>query len=672
MCGITGFWQLDSLTSDLKLDETIKKMANTLSHRGPDDFGIWIDYNLKIALGHRRLSILDVSKAGHQPMVSKNGNYVITFNGEIYNHLTLRSELNNFLLNSGKIAVIWSGNSDTETLLECFASWGIEPTLSRTVGMFSLALWDVNDQTLTLARDRLGEKPLYYGLIGQGDNRAMIFGSELKALTVFPNFPKFISRLALIEFLKYMYIPTPLSIYEGIFKLEAGCILTLTKEQLKNWSNNADFNIKPYWLFSDVVKRGKNNLIIDENLAIIELEKILMESVKSQLVSDVPLGALLSGGIDSSTVVALMQANSTNKVKTFTIGFDEIDFDEAPFSKLVANHLGTDHFEMRVTEKMVKEVIPKLPIIYDEPFADSSQIPTYLVSEFAGEHVSVVLSGDAADELFGGYNRYLLGNRLWNFFKWVPFTLRKYIGTQLKEISIDKLNKYNKVLKFNHFGEKVHKFASRLEYVKNSEDLYSSLVTEWSQVENLLLSVQENHDIIKNDNLYDENIIPYNNLKSNDIGLNPIEKMMYNDTLTYLKDDILCKVDRASMACSLEIRVPFLDHRLVEFSWRLPHNMKIRNNKSKWILKQVLYKYIPKKLIDRPKAGFAIPISYWLRGTLREWGEDLLNETNLKKDGIFNSDAIKQLWVEHQSKNFDHSNKLWSILMFQAWFKENF
>ncbi|MGV0953516.1 MAG: asparagine synthase (glutamine-hydrolyzing) [Fluviibacter sp.] len=644
MCGITGFITKPG-HPDALLEPIARTMADRLVHRGPDDAGVWADAGAGVALGHRRLAIVDLSAAGHQPMASACGRYVIAFNGEIYNHLDLRKEL-------GGIA--WRGHSDTETLLAGIAAWGLEATLERCVGMFAVALWDRQTQTLLLARDRFGEKPLYYGWVGQGADRAFAFASELKALRAYPGFDNPISRKALGAYLQFMCVPAPLSIYEDIYKLEPGCILTLSAPL----SAGTQPVIEPYWLLRSVVEAGRDNLIVDEATAIAELEARLSDAVRLQSLADVPLGAFLSGGVDSSTIVALMQAQASRPVKTFTVGFDEAGFDESPHAKAVARHLGTEHHELFVTAVQAREVITNLPAMYDEPFADSSQIPTYLVSQATRRQVTVALSGDAGDELFGGYNRYFWGPRIWNRLSWLPYSLRRTLGGAIRAMSVANSDALSRVAGVSRLGDKAHKLATRLNTVQNMDDLYWSLVTEWPDPTQLVKGLPI--------------VVPcFGADEALPSGLDSVERMMFRDTLTYLPDDILCKVDRAAMAVSLETRVPFLDHRVAELAWRLPQTMKIRGNTSKWALRQVLYKYVPRELIERPKAGFAIPIGEWLRGPLREWAEALLDAKRLAQEGYFNSGPIREAWQQHLSGKHDRTARLWSVLMFQAWLEAN-
>lgn len=671
MCGLTGFWlSEDTSRSTLDLCSLAEYMADAIRLRGPDDAGTWVDAAAGIALGHRRLAVVDLSPAGHQPMSSSSGRFVIAFNGEIYNHLALRDELKD-----RGVIPNWKSDSDTETLLAAVEHWGVEVALQRFVGMFAIVLWDKQMHSLTLARDRMGEKPLYYGWAGTGSERAFIFGSELKALKAYPDFDAPVCRKALAQFLRFMYVPAPRSIYQGIFKLEPGCMLTVKDRPpsdapihpLRPDQVHGSVTLHRWWSLASAVKAGLCNPVTAEAEVLIQLEEGLTKAVSIQSLADVPLGAFLSGGVDSSTIVALMQRQSLRPVKTFTIGFEEAGFDESPYARAVAEHLGTDHHEMRVDAQMAQDVIPGLPDIYDEPFADSSQIPTYLLSKLARQHVTVALSGDAGDELFGGYNRYFVAPPLWQKLDYLPFEARKVLGKGLGLVPENVWNTAGTKLlrgnnRFVRLGEKVHNMAERLRYVKDFEGLELSLVSIWANPSSLVKD-KDGACVIEPNSLL-EDPLPMPEMEQ------PLP-MMYRDSMTYLPDDILCKVDRAAMACSLETRVPFLDHRVVELAWRLPLHMKVRGCTGKWALRQVLYKYVPKELIERPKAGFAIPIGQWLRGPLRDWAENLLSEQRLLQESYFHSDPIRQAWAEHLAGRRDNTAKLWAVLMFQAWLEKN-
>ena len=648
MCGITGIFR-DNACANSDLGQAVADMAKAIHHRGPDSSGVWCDEQQGIALGHQRLSILDLSPAGHQPMHSVSERYTMAFNGEVYNHLSIRSELEH-----AGLAPSWHGHSDTETLLASFAAWGVLATLQRAVGMFAIALWDHETHQLTLARDRLGEKPLFYGWV-QG---AFVFGSELKALRAYPAFDNEINRDVLALFLVHCSIPAPYSIYQNIFKLEPGCMLSLDHKQVSSRLVEPE----AYWTLADVARSGLSSPIESESEALTTLENTLKEAVALQAIADVPLGAFLSGGVDSSTVVALMQTQSSRPVQTFTIGFEEAAFDESPHARAVANHLGTDHHELRVTALDAQRVIPLLPGIYDEPFADSSQIPTFLVSQAARQHVTVALSGDGGDEMFGGYNRYVQGPKIWNHFSWMPKLFRQGLGAGVQQLPIAGLDKFASMLPTSYrmasFGHKVHKLGSRLKEVSNVDELYRSLVTEWPQALGVVRGASYLPTILDNPTV------------TTDI-LNAEHRMMLWDSLNYMPDDILTKVDRAAMSVSLETRVPFLEHRVVELAWRLPLDMKIRNGQGKWALRQVLYKYVPQELIERPKMGFGIPVGQWLRGPLRDWAEGLLDEARLLREGYLLPGPIRKMWDQHLSARYDWTTRLWAVLMFQAWLEEN-
>lgn len=643
MCGFSGFLQTHSFPEHPA--QLLKAMGLAIAYRGPDDGGEWWDAASGIGLSHRRLSILDLSPAGHQPMVSACQRFVIAFNGEIYNHLELRAALPE---------TAWRGHSDTETLLAAIAAWGMDATLKKCVGMFALALWDKHTQTLTLARDRLGEKPLYYGWQGQ----SFVFGSELKALKAHPDFNASVNRDALALLMRYNCIPAPYSIWQGIHKLSPGCRLTVS-------ANAREPQITAYWSGKDAVTAGLAAPFTGSaDEAVSALENVLMTAVGQQMVADVPLGAFLSGGIDSSAIVALMQAQSSRPVKTFAIGFHEAAYNEAHHAKAVAQHLRTDHTELYVTAQDALNVIPKLPSLYDEPFSDSSQIPTYLVAAMAREHVTVSLSGDAGDELFCGYNRYLQTHHLWGKLTRLPLAVRQSIAYSLTRLSPATWNRLAKPfmafapagLKHLNVGDKLHKGSGVLSYPTVNE-LYFDLISHWKEPAKLVLGATEPPTLLTT---------PQNQAQTP----TDIERMMALDLLTYLPDDILVKVDRAAMGVSLETRVPFLDHRVVEFAWRLPMQYKLRDGVGKWALRQVLYKHVPKNLIERPKMGFGVPIDVWLRGPLQDWAESLINENRLRQEGYFNPQMVRAKWDEHQSGKRNWQYYLWDVLMFQAWLEE--
>jgi asparagine synthase (glutamine-hydrolysing) len=652
MCGFSGFFQLNSLDSGMA-EATAARMADTIIHRGPDDGGVWVDHVNGIALSHRRLAILDLSPAGSQPMRSSGGRYVIAFNGEIYNHLSLRDRLNS-LSDSGGVGITWRGQSDTETLLAGFDRWGIKATIDRCIGMFAFAVWDRRDRKLTLGRDRLGEKPLYYGWQGSGEKSCFLFGSELKALKAHPCFAAEIDRDALCLFMRHSYIPAPHSIYRGISKLRPGVLLTVSRDRPVP-------ELESFWSAADVAVSGNRSAVQGTEKDVTDqLEVLLRSAVRQQMVADVPLGAFLSGGIDSSTVVALMQAQSSSAVKTFTIGFNEEGYNEAVHAKAVARYLGTDHTELYVTPNQALDVIPNLPTLYCEPFADSSQIPTYLVSQLARQNVTVSLSGDAGDELFAGYNRYVIGQGLWQKLSRVPFGVRRLAAASIRAVSPDRWNhlaSFFQVLsspstQFANIGDKLHKGA-RVLTAREIDELYLGLVTHWSPDE-VVVGGREPFTLLRG-------------LPLDLTGLDGVQRMMVLDMMTYLPDDILVKIDRAAMGVSLESRVPFLDHRVVEFAWRIPQSMKLRNGVGKWILREVLYRHIPKELVERPKMGFGVPIDSWLRGPLKDWAEVLLSEDRLRREGFFNPGPIRIKWAEHLSGKRNWQYLLWNVLMFQAW-----
>jgi asparagine synthase (glutamine-hydrolysing) len=647
MCGLVGYISLHPQTDQEKL-LLARRMAEAIRTRGPDDAGEWSDAPAFIALGHRRLSIVDLSAAGHQPMHSASGRWVIVFNGEIYNHLELRADL-------GEVA--WRGHSDTETLLAGFERWGIRGTVERAVGMFAFAVWDRQERQLILVRDRFGEKPLYYGW--QGDS--FLFASELKALRLHPSWRGELERRAVSLYVRHNCIPAPWSIFRDVYKLLPGTILTLpVGERLSRGSLP---NPEPYWSLSDVAVDGSARRWSGTDAeAVDELERVLRRAVGAQMVADVPLGAFLSGGIDSSVVVALMQAQSAQRVRTFSIGFESEDYNEATHAKAVAEHLGTLHTEHYVTAAESLAVIPRLPEIYDEPFADSSQIPTFLVSQLARRHVTVSLSGDAGDELFGGYNRYFLAARLWRGIARVPRSLRSGVASAIKAIPPSRWNSLYALaspllpsaLRLRLPGDKLHKAAGVLA-ASDQSALYRMLVTHW-EPESVVLGASEPETAPQRE---------WNGIES------LAAQMMAWDAVSYLPDDILTKVDRAAMAVSLETRVPMLDHRVAELAWRLPDHMKIRGGVGKWVLRQVLYRHVPQSLIDRPKMGFGVPIDVWLRGPLRPWAESLLDSARIRGEGNFVVEPIHRMWTEHVSGRRNWQHHLWDILMFQAWLERS-
>lgn len=645
MCGFAGILGRGSLDTE----HIIFEMGRAITNRGPDDMGTWIDLASGIALSHQRLAIQDLSQAGHQPMMSPSQRFVVVFNGEIYNHLKIRAVLNKVCTE-----LLWRGHSDTETLLAAFEAWGVFSTLSRCIGMFAFALWDRELQTLTLGRDRMGEKPLYYGWQGSGESSVFLFGSELKALKRHPTFSANIDRGALSLLVRHNYVPAPYSIYQGIRKLLPGTLLTVSL-------NHRDPVTETYWALTDVATNcNRSHFSGTAEQATEKLEELLKSAVNQQMLADVSLGAFLSGGIDSSTIVSLMQAQSSRPVKTFTIGFNEEGYNEALHAKAVAKHLGTDHTELYVSSQQALDVIPKLPELFCEPFSDSSQIPTFLVSQLAKQKVTVSLSGDAGDELFAGYNRYVLANNLWGRLNRLPGTVRSVAAHGIHTLSPTTWNKLlcplqpllPSALRMANIGDKLHKGASVLAST-SIDELYLGLVSHWNP-EEVVLGASEPATFLSG------------NAPRLD-GLDNVQRMMALDSISYLPDDILVKVDRAAMGVSLEGRVPFLDHRVVEFAWQIPQNLKLKDGVGKWILRQVLYKYVPKELVERPKMGFGVPIDSWLRGPLREWAEELLNESRLRQEGFFDPKPIRTKWAEHLSGQRNWQYHLWDVLMFQSW-----
>jgi len=638
MCGIAGVLLPSPAMGESDLQGLATRMADAVRHRGPDGSGSWVDAAVGLAFGHRRLNIIDLSDAGRQPMVSASARYVITYNGEIYNFPDLRRELE-------AEGVAFRGRSDTEVALEAIARWGLASAVERFVGMFAFALWDRETGTLSLVRDRLGIKPLYYANLGG----LFLFGSELKALRASNLWEPELDRDALAAFLRFNYVPAPHTIYRDVKKLEPGSILSFRRGE--------EARIARYWDLADVVDTSLSNVTVTvTGEAVAGLERVLSEAVRARLVADVPVGAFLSGGIDSTAVVALMQAHSSRPVRTFTIGFEESDFNEAEHAKNVAAHLGTEHTELYVSPDDSRDVIPRLADLYDEPFADSSQIPTFLISELTRRHVAVALSGDGGDEVFCGYNRYVQGQRLEPCIQHVPRGLRQVGAVALRNLSPEAWTAMFRAVparwRPSMIGDKIHKLADVLP--GGREEYYRRLISHWPMPEQVVCTAQEPASLI------DEPC-----LSARTLG--PVERMQYLDTATYLPDDILTKVDRASMGVSLEARVPMIDHRVVSFAWTLPLHMKLRDGTGKWLVRRLLQAYVPQALIDRPKAGFAIPLGAWLRGPLRDWAESLLSEQALNAEGILHAPAVRAAWDAHLSGRQNLQDRLWGVLMFQAW-----
>jgi len=652
MCGFSGFLNFNPNWGDpLTL---LQQMGDQLTHRGPDDSGIWFDNNCGVGLSHRRLSIIDLSAQGHQPMFSTSSRFVIAYNGEIYNHQELKKELI-------QARVVFRGGSDTEVLLAAIESWGIKQTLQRCIGMFAFSLWDKKEQTLSLVRDRMGEKPLYYGWQGKGAKRTFLFGSELKSLRQHPAWQGEIERDAIANLLRYNYIPAPQTIHPGIFKLRPGYLLQLKKNDNGKWSEREEC----WWSLQEVTQKAIENPFDGSRIdAVDHLDKLMHDAIKGQNIADVPLGVFLSGGVDSSSVAAVMQAISNHPIKSFTIGFENSDYDESSDARSVANYLGTNHQEWIVTADDALSLIPQLPKYYDEPFADVSQIPTLLVSSLAKQKVTVALSGDGGDELFAGYNRHQWAPTLLHKMQIFPKIVCKALAVLIESTSPSGWDYFFKIidpflprqLRVRHPGEKIHKIALSLKQ-SGERELYETLVRIWPDPIPLLNG--NSHDLVGS------------HKKLWSIGGSFTERMTCLDTVTYLPDDILTKVDRAAMSNSLETRVPLLDHRIVEFAAQLPLSMKIQKGTGKLVLRELLDRYVPRNLIERPKSGFGIPVGEWLKGPLQEWAEDLLSEQKLKNGGYFDVKQVRKVWEQHSSGKKNQQYQLWSVLMFQAWLDSN-
>jgi asparagine synthase (glutamine-hydrolysing) len=650
MCGIAGIFSSGEPSVRL-----LEAMGGAIRHRGPDDGGVWRDAGSGIGLSHRRLSIVDLSPHGHQPMTSSDGRWTLCYNGEIYNHRTLRLALEQ----SGSVLPgAWRGHSDTETLLQAIAAWGLERTLVQAAGMFAFALWDARERKLQLVRDRFGEKPLYYGWCGHD----LVFASELKAIGQHPEFTGEIDRASLAAFASHNYIPAPSSIYRGIFKLEPGCVLTLDRQAAGSPRNappeagtsDRGLGLTRYWDYARVVRAGLADPIEGEGVALAKLDQVLGQALVEQAVADVPVGAFLSGGVDSSLVTALYARHSARPVHTFSIGFSEAAHDEADYARAVAAHLGTVHHQQIVTPQDAREVIPLLPAIYDEPFADSSQIPTFLVSRFARGAVAVALTGDGGDELFAGYNRHVVTPALWRRLSRVPFPLRRLAGLSLGGLPSSFWSRAGAMLpgqRQPHFGAKTHKALRIAAHARGLQDIYSGFLDEWHGGPSPVLGAAAPPAFAL------------------DPDVPAAIGMMACDATSYLPDDILCKVDRAAMAVGLETRVPFLDHRVAELAAHIPLDRKVRGKRGKHILRQLLYRHVPPALVDRPKTGFGVPVGDWLKRPLRDWAEDLLDPRRLRAEGWFDEGLVTRRWQDHLSGTRDGTAALWAVLMFQAWLR---
>lgn len=642
MCGIAGIRYLGSVPLGAQLEPTLGAMTDTLAHRGPDSRGTWLDHDMGIGLGHRRLAIRDLSPTGHQPMVSSCGRYVIVYNGEVYSHKEIAADLER----KGRRI---RGTSDTEVILEACAEWGVDHTVKRLIGMFAFALFDRQEQEITLARDRIGIKPVYWGCFPQ----FFIFGSELKALRAVEGWEPKLDRNALAAFMRHNYIPAPHSIYQGVKKLEPGSILRIGKDGTPR--------ISRYWDLRSIVEHGIASPLQHTDTEMLgQLDHLLSDAVRRRMVADVPLGTLLSGGIDSSLVTALMAEQSERPINTFSIGFQEKEFNEAPFAREIARHLGTHHTELYAEPNHALDMVEKLPYWYDEPFADSSQIPTALVCELTKRHVTVVLSGDGGDELFAGYNRYALGLDMWNKANIAPYPIRKLMASALLRQPTSRLDTLGRLLPARwqrpQLGNKLHKFANAI-LLDDPDDMYRRMLSHWHEPDEVVIGANEPKGI-----LWDTSVVR----SIPDF----LDRMQFLDTMTYLPDDILTKVDRASMSVALEARVPLLDHRVVEMAWHMPQHMKIRNGQSKWALRQILFERVPRQLIERPKMGFGVPFDQWLRGPLRNWAETLLDQQRLEQQGLFSAAPISTRWQAHlKGENWGYP--LWNVLMAQAWIEAN-
>ena len=642
MCGFAGFLTSPLMTKE-ELTHHVERMTAPIAHRGPDDAGVWIDEQVGIAFGFRRLAILDLSPHGHQPMHSTSGRFAVLFNGEVYNFMELRQELEQH-------GHQFRGGSDTEVVLAAFEQWGIHQALTRFIGMFAIAIWDKTLRQLSLVRDRLGKKPLYV----YAEPGLLSFGSELKALVAGPSFDTTIDHDALASYLRYLYVPAPKCIFRRAIKVMAGHILTI---------RSADGTLPPsesYWSLASVARNGLSNPMASEPEAVERLETLLSEAVRCRMHADVPIGALLSGGVDSSVVAALMQQASTRPIKTYTIGFSEGAFDEAHHAARVAGHLGTDHTELRLTGEDARSLVPRLPDIFDEPLADPSQLPTLLVSQLARKEVTVALSGDGGDELFGGYNRYVYGVRVLSRVKRIPWRVRRYVAAGIGGMPPSAWNRFNRAATVLMPGVSDGRVHERMQKVGNlmmaatEAGMYRSLLSAWQEPQHLVPGCSRGID-------------QSSDMLANNAPAHLLDRMMLADQTAYLADDLLAKLDRASMAVSLEVRAPLLDHRVAELSWRLPRDLKLRDGVGKWALRQVLYRYVPRELVERPKMGFSVPIDRWLRGPLRTWADGLLSRTELARDGIINPDPVIAAWNSLKKEGRAMGSGLWAVIMFQAW-----
>ncbi len=641
MCGITGLYSFEPRPDRGILTHAIQRMNDALRARGPDSGEVWADPEFPIALGHRRLSILDLSPAGSQPMHSASGRYVLTYNGEIYNFRDLRADIGD--------AHDFRGESDTEVLLAAIEKWGVHEAVKKIRGMFAFALWDRKAQALFFARDHFGKKPLYVGWAGS----SLVFGSELKALCAHEDFNRDVDRASLTSYMRFGHVPAPMCIYNRVVQMLPGSIMALDMRMLRGGQD-----LKPlmerYWNPKDALEAARSHPY-DGETVVDDFEELLSACVKDRMVSDVPLGAFLSGGLDSSTIVALMQKQSSEKIKTYSIGFGEKEYNEAAHAKAIAEHLGTDHHEIILGARDALALVPELPALFDEPFADASALPTYLVSKFARGDVTVALSGDGGDEMLGGYVRHISGPRGWHIVQnHIPAPLRGPMSTLIKSVSPRTWGRFRP--NRPHFGLHLHKFGDIL--TKEHEgDVYLGLVSTWTKPKGFVLDGRED-------------MIPMVDPDMQIDGLSFAETMMYWDTIGYLNGDVLTKVDRASMAVSLEARAPLLDKRIYDFVWRLPLEDKIKGMQGKWLLREVLKKHVPEEMFNRPKQGFSVPIGDWLRGELKDWAEDLLDPYEIKAQGLLDYYQIEASWKRHQKGQGNEAQRLWTVLMFQAWYRE--